>query len=293
MITRKDFLPNLESIPPLGDTFARLSALDKDHGAGAGDFANVIQADPSLAAGVLRLANSAEFGLARKVTTLSQAVAVLGTRKVVSIALAQAFRGVLPDTLPGYGIDSKMFWRHCISVGVLSQTLAAQLGLGGEEENFLAGLLHDIGKLVLSVFLARESTQVARALRIEGLPFLEAEKAVLGMDHCTAGVELARKWNLPQGLEAVICCHHGPSRLEAEGKDDEETAFLQGIVDVVHMADCLAHEFGYGTDIGELSREIDPGAMERTEVSAPLLEKVVSVAAVRIEDRMQSLGKKP
>ncbi len=289
MITRKEVLSALDHLPPLGTTFARLSALDKDHSAEIQDFVEVIESDPALAAGILGLANSAEFGLVRQVSTLSQAVAVLGTRRIIGVALAQAFRGVLPDTLPGYGIDSRMFWRHCIAAAVLSQSLAREFGLAGEDESFLAGLLHDIGKLVLGVYLAREKKEVTRSLWERNLLLVETERAVLGLDHCAVGLEVARKWDLPPGMAAVVRFHHAPSSLETDTAGIDESNFLQGIVDVVHMADCLAHEFGYGTDIGELSREIDPGVMKRTGVTPIPLEKVVSTAIQEIEERIQAL----
>ena len=289
MIDLQELAASVDHLPTLGTTFARLSALEEDRNAEMDDFAEVIQTDPALAAVVLRAANSAEFGLATRVFSISQAVAVLGTRKVMTLALAQAFREILPDTIPGYGIDSRDFWKHCVAVGVLSQSLAKELGLPGEDESFVAGLLHDIGKLVLGVYLARVEGEIRRNMREEKLLLVESERAVLGVDHCAVGMEVARKWNLPPGLAAVARFHHAPSSLKADPGEKEMPPFVEDIVDLVHMADCLAHQFGYGTDIGELSREIKPGVMERIGVSPFLLEGAVSSAFQKIEERFQSL----
>ena len=287
MITREKILSAVEHLPALGTTFARLTDLEQDESADLEDFAEVVKGDPALMGNLLRQANSAEYGLSKQVSSATQAVAVLGTRKVLAVAMATAFRGVLPRTLAGYGIDAGAFWRHSIAVGVLSEILGEETGVGSGEENFVAGLLHDIGKLVTSIYLEGESDRVLRSIRDEDLLLVEAERTLLGLDHCEVGLAVARKWNLPPGICAVARWHHSPGTMRCREGDTE---VLRPFADVVHVADCLAHAFGYGTDLGELSREIDPGAMARLGLHAPALEEVVCRAAAEIEARIESLN---
>ena len=284
MITKEEVVSSVRDLPMLGATFARLSALDKDESAEVQDFAQVIETDPALMGNLLRLANSAEFGLSRRVVSAAQALSVLGTRRVMSVALAAAFRGVLPKKLAGYGIDSETVWLHSIAVGVLSEEIARVSGILLRDESFVAGLLHDIGKLVTSTFLEREAKAIAEGLEKKSLLFLEAEREVMDVDHCVIGETVAQRWDLPPGIAAVARWHHEPS--EMEGADDE---ILQPVVDAAHLADCLAHALGYGTDIGELSRRIDPEAMKRLDLSMSGLEEAASRAAGEIEERKTAL----
>ncbi len=286
MISQEEILSSVDHLPGLGSSFARISELGRDESSELEDYARVVESDPALAGNLLRLANSAEFGLARQVDSAAQAVAVLGTRRVLSVALATALRGVIPGELAGYGIDARDFWRHCIAVGVLAQELGQEAGLGMEEECFLAGLLHDIGKLVTSTYLAREAPALLKGLRREQLALVEAERAVLGVDHTEVGSAVAERWDLPPGIGFVARWHHHPGSREGEDGGDE---ILRAVTEAVHVADCLAHALGYGTDIGELSREIDAASMERLGASPPLLERIAGRSIPEIEERTRLL----
>jgi putative nucleotidyltransferase with HDIG domain len=286
VISSAAILQDVERLPTLPSSLARLSALQKDERSGAADYQKVIATDPALTANLLRLANSAFFGCPRQVTSVRQAVALLGTRRVFEAAVGAAFAAVLPNALPGYGIETATFWRHCVAVAVLTERIAEDLRLDCCEEGFTCGLLHDIGKLVTSTYLAQQSAALLDCIRAQHKVLIAAEHEILGTDHAGIGARVAVKWNLPETVSAVVRWHHAPSgRDTARGPDEPAD-----LVDAVHVADCLAHAFGFGTDIGELSRELDAGAVTRVGEPVRRLERIVGDAAMQIEELSAAFG---
>ncbi|MEJ2389245.1 MAG: HDOD domain-containing protein [Chromatiaceae bacterium] len=164
----------------------------------------MITHDPALTTNLLRLANSAFFGRPRQVTSVRQAVTFLGTKRVVEVALAAAFSGVLPEALPGYGIQAATFWRHCVAVAVLSERIADDRALSKDCDGFTCGLLHDIGKLVTSAYLARQTGEIMESIWGQRQVFIVAEHQILGADHAEIGAAVAEKWNLPEAVCAVV-----------------------------------------------------------------------------------------
>ena len=251
MISTAAILADVKRLPTLPASLTRLYALQQDERSSASDFEKVIGSDPALTTNVLRLANSGFFGSPRQVVSVRQAVTLLGTRRLVEAAMGAAFSAVLPNALPGYCIESVAFWRHCVAVGVLTERIGEDLRLERRADGFTCGLLHDIGKLVTSTYLAPQSTAIFDCIRERNKSLITAEREILGTDHTQIGAAVAEKWGLPDLLCAVVRWHHSPSLREAQRAPDEAA----DLVDAVHVADCLAHVFGFGTDIGELSRE--------------------------------------
>ena len=165
MISTAAILADVKRLPTLPASLARLSALQQDERSSAADYEKVIGIDPALTANVLRLANSGFFGSPRQIVSVRQAVTLLGTRRIVEAAMGAAFSAVLPNALPGYCIESVTFWRHCVAVGVLTERIGEDLRLERRADGFTCGLLHDIGKLVTSAYLAPQSTAIFDCIR--------------------------------------------------------------------------------------------------------------------------------
>ncbi len=271
MITLSRVISDINRLPTLPISLARILELRQDGESGLEDFEKAIRPDPALTATVLRLANSAYFGCPRQVTSLRQAAAVLGTRRLVEAAVGGALSRLVPDVLPGYGIDAVSFFRHSVAVAVISERMGEELGLGDSRGLFTCGLLHDVGKLVVSDYLAKERAAVTEMVRERGMTFVDAELDLLGLDHTEVGAEMAERWRLPVMVYAAVKWHHRPREVKMD------------TVDVIHVADGLAHAMGYGADLGELARRLDPGAHARIGASIDKLEQVVSETAVEIE----------
>lgn len=272
MISKEKILKKIDSLPTLPTAVAQLSRLIASPTASAKDFEAVIKPDPSLTANLLRLANSAYFGLRREVTSVKQAITLLGNKRVFEIAASAGFSKIIPVNLPGYRIQSADFWLHSIAVAVLSERLASELRVKAPGLLFTAGLLHDLGKLAIGSFLEEEESALLDRLSNEDVAFSTAEKELLGTDHCEVGAELGQQWDLPDAVIWTARWHHQP----ADAGDVDSI-----LVDLVHLADAMAHMFGYGADVGGLSRTVDK------EVASRLGFDVHSIEAVSSETESQ------
>ncbi len=254
MIAPALVLSRVKELPALSATALRLAELARDARSGAADFERVVRPDPALTANLLRVANSAYFGLRCRAESVRQAVTVLGVKRVSEVAAAVALAPVIPSRLPGYELEASAFWLHSVAVAVLAERLSLQLGLRCPELTFTAGLLHDIGKLAIGAFVADDAPSILIRTR-GGLPFVAAEQAVLGVDHGQVGGLMAEAWSLPPAAAAAARWHHAPGAAP-EGAP-------QALIDLVHVADGLAHTLGLGADAGELARGVDAGVEDR------------------------------
>jgi len=275
VITSEQVAARIKKLPTLSGSMARLWALAKDDRASAADFEKVIRPDPALTANLLRVANSAYFGLRCRAESVRHAVALLGLKRVCEVATSVAFAPVIPARLPGYEVDAASFWTHSVAVAVFSEKLAKELSLGSPDTLFTAGLLHDIGKLVVGVFVADQQGEILKRVRA-GTPFVEAERQVLGTDHCSLGAMVAQAWSLPPAVGWVARWHHRPG--EVPPNVDAR------LVGLVHAADALAHAMGFGTDSGELAREIDGVVEQKLGVKVRRLEAVAGSALDSIRE---------
>ncbi|MHB8079295.1 MAG: HDOD domain-containing protein [Candidatus Krumholzibacteriia bacterium] len=276
MIGTDEIFAKVLTLPTLPVSVARLAALMDDPRAGALDFEAVIRPDPALTANLLRLANSAYFGLSREVDSVRQAVALMGLKRVFEMAASVSFARVIPPFLPGYGIAATGFWTHCIAVGTLSERLARELGRDIPGLLFTAGLLHDVGKLAIGSFLMEETLPMRARLAEARITFVAAERAVLGTDHAEVGQAAAQRWALPPAIGVAARWHHAPL--------DAPTPESRVVAGLVHAADGLAHLLGFGTDVGEMRREVDRRVVEMFDLRPARLEKVAGETFAEISE---------
>jgi putative nucleotidyltransferase with HDIG domain len=201
--------------------------------------AKKVSHDQALTAKTLRLANSSLYGLQVKVTTITQAITFLGFQTTRNLITAAAVTGCFPDG-DCTGFDDKGFWRHSIATAACAKVLARRLRFN-QDYAFTAGLLHDIGRLVLSAGFPVQYAKVLAACRANDSYLLDTERELLGVDHVEAGVALAGHWNFSDTMRLAIAHHHDP---EAPG-----AGFLATIV---HVANAIAHALDIARDEDEL-----------------------------------------
>lgn len=279
MIAKSEVLASIKKLPTFSTTVIRLSSVLNDPDASVGEFEAIILPDVALTANLLRIANSAFFALPRRIGSVREAITLLGINRVYELGALAAIEGVVPTRLPGYGIDAAAYWCHSVAVAVLSERLSRDKKAASPALTFTAGLMHDIGKLVISQYLANLQAALQDEMIGKNKSLIESEREVLGVDHQEIGAAIARSWNLPEEVALVAAAHHDPDAVK-DGKGD-------AMVDVVHIADCLAHSLGFGTDIGELHRTLRVAAMERLELKASDLERVASRCISEIEGLAQ------
>ena len=282
MITKEDLLEKLGNLPTLSVSVSGLLRLMNDPRADAASFERVIMLDPALTANVLKMANSAFFGSPREVKNIRQAVLILGTRRLCDMAVSASFARIIPPILPGYGIDSATFWRHCAAVAIISEKLAAITGHVPPSDAFTPGLLHDLGKLVISAYLAETKDQIMSGIREGKQTMVGLEGRVLGLDHTEIGTMIAIRWNLPDEIILATRWHHRP-----DGLPDEAA---RNLVEIVHVADALAHSLGYGADVGELARAVSPEVEKKMKLKVEQLEKIASETAETIHEAGSLFG---
>lgn len=238
--------------------------------------AEKVSQDQALAAKTLRLANSSFYGLQRKVVTIQQAITILGFDSVRTIITAAA---VTDAFKPGRRerFDSKAFWRHSVGTAVCAKMMARQLNLN-HDFAFVSGLLHDVGKLVLVTKFPELYDEVLRYRAEHDCFVLDAERAVLTLDHSVVGRALAEYWKFPPSMQRAIANHHAP-----------ETEDLGGITAVVHIADALAH----GLDLSQQEDDVVPSVSEAAwnslALDAPTFRKICRSTESEFEEACQVL----
>lgn len=246
IVTRVNDLP---SLPPAG---AKLMHLLEDPHVDVEDIVKLVRTDSVLSAKLLRVCNSATYGFRREVTSVDQAVFALGFAEVQRLVIAITFGGLMNRSLENYEIDSEAYWLHSLLVALGTEALAANVPSFKAEASaaYTAGLLHDIGKLVLNRVLERDLVlQVRGLVENEGIARSDAERLVLGFDHADLGAELMRKWRLPDSLVHAVQHHHAPVHSPAP------TLSI-----LVHMANCIAHQFGSAPGWGGCAVRMDEAA---------------------------------
>jgi putative nucleotidyltransferase with HDIG domain len=227
-LSLEDLLANLKELPSLPVVVMELlSSIDQDD-IDISVLAKKVSHDQALTAKTLRLANSSLYGLQVKVTTVQQAITFLGFQSTRNLITAAAITGCFADgKCPGF--DDKAFWRHSIATAACAKVLARRMRFN-QDYAFTAGLLHDIGRLVLVSGYPALYQQVLLHRAEHDCALLEAERAVLGLDHVVAGMALAEHWQFSDTMRQAIAHHHDP---EATG-----AGFLATIV---HIADAIVH----------------------------------------------------
>ena len=221
---------------PLPATINELIKLDIDN-VTANDISEVIEKDPALVAKVLRLSNSAYYGLTQRVTTITHAIVCLGFNKVKSLAYTAATQQVLKDGLESYGMKENELFEHCIAVAIGSRLISEKTGIHTPEEVYIMGLLHDVGKLMIDQFAGEELKSTWELYKGGSLKMYQAEEEVLGFNHGNVGAEIAKKWNFPQELCDVIEYHHNPDKADIRSR---KSAYI------VHIADGIAKTLDVG-----------------------------------------------
>lgn len=277
-------LAQLETLPPLAPVTARILSLTCDSQRGIRDLAQLVASDPSLTARVLSVCARLDVGVRTAGLTVEQAVGLLGFDAIRRITLASKVMEVFSaprDASDGPGLDREEFWRHCLAVACAAQQVAASTGRVDPEEAFLYGLMHDLGKIALECALPKSYARVLRECRNSRVSLMEAEQAILGLDHTQAGRHLAERWGLPARLTEVIWLHHhAPEALPASVSHGWH-------VQVVQLANALVREqrIGFsgsersGGRSSELAAGLGLSEDRRQEIAASLAEELERRAA--------------
>ena len=255
----------IKSFPGMPGTAVKLLGLIDDPAMRVSQIEEILRHDAGLTANVLRLANSAYFGIPSKVGSIRQAVILLGLKRLIQMVIAACVSAIMDKSVPGYDLPPGELWRHSIAASVAAEGLVKVLKVEAAEEIFTAALLHDVGKLVLGDFVKDEFKQIDTAVS-QGISFEMAEKIVLGTTHADVGARILTKWLLPSEIVNAVQFHHAPEASEQPSN----------MLDIVHVANFISMMIGIGIGRDGLQHEPSVAVTERLGLEPGHLEKVAS-----------------
>jgi HD-like signal output (HDOD) protein len=200
-------------LPAMPQVAAKVLELSSDPETSAAQLQQVISDDQAMTGRILKIANSAMYSCSRKVRTLTEAIVMLGFNSIRSLVVTSAARNLYNTRKSRTGLKERLLWEHSIGCAIACRLLAAERVPGLAEEAFLAGLMHDIGKLVLNLRVPEKFDEVVQVVYNENRPFHVTEAEILGFDHTHVGALLVNKWKLSPMLEEAILNHHNPEAL--------------------------------------------------------------------------------
>jgi HD-like signal output (HDOD) protein len=251
MALKRLVLQRLEELPPMPQIVLRAREIMADQTAGISDLVALLQNDQSIVTKVLRLSNSAYYGLSGKISTVQHAAVLLGQKTLSEVITMAGVSDLMGKELPGYGMDSGDLWRHSLAVGFGAQLLAERIKPQLSNDAFVAGLIHDGGKIILDEYVLQRKEEFETYMADGEQTYLEAEKDLMGIDHCEIAADICKKWLLPDAIHHPIRWHHNPSR----SGGSELALFL-------HVADYFAKMSGMGTGPDDLQYQMEENAVE-------------------------------
>lgn len=223
-------------LPAMPQVASKVLELSSDPNTSARQLQQVIADDQAMTARILKIANSAMYSCSRKVKTLTEAIVMLGFNSIRSLVVTSAARNLYNTKSSQTGLKERLLWEHSIGAAFACRLLVEPRLPGLTEEAFLAGLLHDIGKLVLNMRVPAEFDQIVQVVYNENREFSPTERALLGFDHAHVGAMLVNKWKFSPTLEHVILNHHNAEALSA---DEPLLLYLD-------LGNKLCHKLGIG-----------------------------------------------
>ncbi len=265
-------LARLESLPPFPEVATRLLRTCQDPDVDLATVAALLERDPAMAANVLRVCNAPYFGLRGRVASVRHATSLLGIRNILQITMTVLSSGHLASPQVGYGLGPGDLWRTSIASALAAELVAQEISYPQVETAYTAGLLQDVGKIVLAEFV-ENAAEAIQALAAHGMAWEEAEGRTLGMTHPEVGARLLSRWGFPVAIVEAVRTHHRPS----DATVDPTLAAIS------HLADALKMTLGVGLGADGLSYELDEGALGALGLAEPSrLEGLVAELGRRV-----------
>lgn len=270
---RRILIQELEDLPTLSVIISELVEMVDNDKYSAKDLSGLIAKDVSISSSVLKLVNSAFYQLPRKITSIHQTVVILGFTIVKSIALGSAiFKPV--------GIEDrkilrhrKLLWTHSLGVAVIAKIIANKVNYEDIEEAFVAGLLHDVGKVVIDVLFKEDLQHVLEMVEDGNSTFSDAEKLIMGIDHAEAGGILLKKWQIPESVTSAVSYHHSFSEAPTEHIE---------LTSIVHLANTICERIKLGSIGNKMMPSISKAAMNAINFSHTKMDETkLEIKAIR------------
>lgn len=276
---KKKILQSVKDLPPMPKVLFKAREVMADPKSSFKDVAAIIETDQAIAARVLKVANSAYYGLSGMVNSIHQATVVLGQETLEQVITMVSSSSLLGKRLKGYNLNAGVLWKHSLAVALGSRMIAAKRMPALESDAFSVGLIHDAGKLALNKYLDQKKQDVHRFFQEHSASYLLAERHVLGFDHTEIAEDLCIKWKLPKNHAGAMRYHHDPA---ASGDNQ--------LAHVIHLANYLAKESGYGSGSNDDDSPLETTSLKALTLKQADIEALSSELSAAVEEIMASLN---
>lgn len=242
------------------------------------DIGKIISDDPGLTVRLLRLVNSAFYGFPSKIETITQALVIIGTNQLRDLALATSIVSLF-EGIPKDLVSMESFWRHSIACGIAAKTLATYRNETNIERFLIAGMLHDIGRLILYKKAGGQAREALLRCHSNKTLLFMAEQEVMGFDHASLGRRLLEAWNLPSSLEEAVAFHHQP----------QVAMHYPMEADIVHVADIIVNALQWGSSGEHYVPPVDEKAWERIGLSTGILSLALDAMDQQMNEVIHSI----
>jgi HD-like signal output (HDOD) protein len=275
-VLKERILKTMHDLPPMPQVAQKAREVISNPASSFKDLAKVIETDQAIVTRILKIANSPFYGFSGKVSSVQHASVVLGAKTLMEVLTLACSSEILGQTLSGYDLDAGELWKHSLAVASASQIIARRVNRSLEQDAFSAGLIHDVGKIILDPFIL-ERKAAFKAFVDEGREtFLNAEKHILGFDHAELASEACRLWHIPSPITFAIRHHHDPAP-----SDGDQLSFI------VHMADAIAIMSGIGAGIDGLLYAIHPEAPKVLRLKGEDVSEIMGAIADFVDKTTQ------
>ncbi len=269
-VPKTQVIENFKRLYPMPHVMIKARNIIADPKAGFEQLAAVLQADPAVAGRIVKVANSAYFRRSGNISSVRQATTLLGLRLVTQIITMVSQSKKLGQAVSGYGMEAGVLWRHSLSVAILAELLARQTGWKDRSEAFLAGLMHDAGKIILDSYIVELDGDDHRSAPFFGQDAVGMEIRLLGFEHADIGCELCIKWQLPIILANAIRFHHMPHM-----SGDNKLAYILNLADyTVHRLEDLSEDSWAWCEVENVLTYLELSRKEATEAAAMVTERL-------------------
>lgn len=261
-------ISKIRTIPPLSNSALQILSIMANRDMCSGTLLRIIETDAALTARVLRVVNASQLPSAEPVATIESAIKILGDKVALGIALDYCTDGLMLQPLDGYLAGQGKLWEHNLLTALAAKTIAAMSPVAVPADVvYTGGILHDIGKSVLSEFLLGSAEEMVKKIDWGVLPdYLAAEEEKLGTNHCIIGASIASLWKLPSPIPEIIRHHHHPHNADSS---------FRAVVYTVHLGDLIAMMMGSGTGSDCLYYQLEKGYREALGINKDQLPAIM------------------
>lgn len=273
----------ISKMPALSPTVSKVMTTCRNPDASPSDLSRIISMDPVLMGKIISLINSAYYGFQQKITSLPHAIIMLGINTIKNLVLSTAILGNVSKLENEQALDMDAFWQHSLSVGVTAKSLAEKRGVRQNlhETYFVAGLVHDIGKIPMNNQLPVFYTQALELADRNKESLFRAEKRVIGIDHAVMGALIAEKWRLGREIMDTIRYHH--ELLDYQGEHEE-------IIMTVSLADYISNTLSLGFSGNRYTEKMRPEILQRLQIPHADFKEVAGAVRQELEKAKVFLG---